>query len=72
MLSQKCPSLRRAFFNIGEIDMRKFYRYFLCGLILLTVAGCETVKGLGKDFDAMGGWVIKGSEKAKEAVTKKD
>ena len=52
--------------------MRKFYLYSLCGLILLTVAGCNTIKGLGKDFDAIGGWIIKGSEKAKEAVTKKD
>ena len=52
--------------------MKKFYLYFFCGLILLTVVGCNTIKGLGKDFDAMGGWIIKGSEKAKEAVTKED
>ncbi len=51
--------------------MKNFFLYSLCGLILLTVAGCNTIKGLGKDFDAMGGLGHKRLRKGKRGSDKR-
>jgi predicted small secreted protein len=40
--------------------------YVLCGLLILAVAGCSTIKGLGDDISTVGSWLMKGSDAVKE------
>lgn len=47
--------------------MKKAYAVFIIGALLLTIAGCETIKGIGKDISTVGGWLTRGSEKAQNA-----
>ena len=44
--------------------MKKACMLVVCGLLILISAGCETIKGIGKDVSAVGGWLTRGSEKA--------
>lgn len=44
--------------------MKKTYLLLLIGVIMSTMIGCETIKGIGKDVSAVGGWLTRGSEKA--------
>lgn len=41
--------------------MKKAYLFVLCGLLILTIAGCGTIKGLGDDIGTVGKWLTKGS-----------
>ena len=46
--------------------MEKIYLSVLCGLLILAMAGCGTIRGLGEDLNAVGKWLIKGSDTVKE------
>jgi len=35
-------------------------------LLMLCVVGCGTIKGLGEDISAVGGWFSRGSESVQE------
>ena len=48
--------------------MKKVCLLIVCGVMLLTLAGCNTIKGFGEDISAVGGWMIKGSENVKEGT----
>lgn len=44
--------------------MKKPYVLVLVSVLLLVMAGCETIKGIGKDVSAVGGWMTRGAETA--------
>ena len=46
--------------------MKKICFYVLCVLLILSIAGCGTIKGMGDDISTLGGWLIKGSDAVKE------
>ena len=46
--------------------MRKAYLFILCSLLILAIAGCSTIKGLGDDISTVGNWLMKGSDAVKE------
>jgi len=50
-------------FNKGE-KMRKMLLVVTC-LMLVTIVGCGTMKGIGEDFSTLGGWIKTGSDKVK-------
>ena len=50
--------------------MKKTCLFVLCGLLILAIAGCSTIKGLGDDISTLGNWLIKGSDAVKEGQTK--
>ncbi len=39
--------------------------------LLAAMAGCGTIKGLGEDISAVGGWFSRGSEHVQENMGKK-
>jgi len=50
--------------------MKKICAAILCGLLMLTMVGCGTIKGLGEDISTLGRWLIKGSDTATTTNTK--
>jgi len=40
--------------------------YVLSVLLILAVAGCSTIKGLGDDISTVGSWLMKGSDAVRE------
>jgi len=48
--------------------MKKVCLFILCAILLVTVVGCGTIKGIGEDFTALGGWVSRGSCAATEVA----
>jgi predicted small secreted protein len=46
--------------------MKKACLFILCGLLILSVTGCGTIRGLGEDINTVGGWLMKGSDAVKE------
>ena len=48
--------------------MKKICLFIVCGLLVLAIAGCGTIKGLGDDISTVGGWLIKGSDTVQEGV----
>ncbi len=44
--------------------MKKTSMLILVGILLSVMAGCETIKGIGKDISAVGGWMTRGAETA--------
>lgn len=38
----------------------------LCLTVMMTGIGCSTVKGVGEDVGAVGGWLKKGSDNVRE------
>ena len=51
--------------------MKKAYMVAIGSLLILILAGCETIKGIGKDISTVGGWLTRGSEKAQNPETAK-
>jgi len=49
--------------------MKKTCLFVLCVLLILTVAGCGTIRGLGEDINTVGKWLMKGSDAVKEGKT---
>ena len=49
--------------------MNRFF-FVLFGLVLITVVGCGTIKGMGEDISTVGHWLTKGSDSVKESTTK--
>ncbi|OGX35186.1 MAG: hypothetical protein A3C36_08005 [Omnitrophica WOR_2 bacterium RIFCSPHIGHO2_02_FULL_52_10] len=47
-------------------EMKKLFLVGISIILMAAIAGCGTVKGIGEDLSAVGGWLTKGSEKAKE------
>jgi predicted small secreted protein len=45
--------------------MKKRFLLALAGLFLLSMAGCGTIKGIGEDVSAVGGWMSKSSDTVK-------
>jgi predicted small secreted protein len=39
-------------------------------MLLASFYGCNTMKGLGNDLSAVGGWITRGSEHVEESVGK--
>jgi len=46
--------------------MKKICLLVICGALIVSIAGCGTVKGLGEDISTVGRWLIKGSSAAKK------
>ena len=45
--------------------MKKVCFFVVSGLLILAIAGCGTIKGMGDDISTLGGWLTKGSEAVK-------
>jgi len=45
--------------------MKKIYLLVFSGLLLLAMAGCGTIKGIGQDISTVGHWLTRGSDNAK-------
>jgi len=46
--------------------MRKVFLMGVCLMLTVTSIGCGTIRGIGEDISAVGGWLIKGVEGVKE------
>ena len=46
--------------------MKRVCLYVLSVLLILAVAGCSTIKGLGDDISTVGSWLMKGSDAVRE------
>ena len=46
--------------------MKQFILAGICLVLLVTGISCGTIKGMGEDIGAVGGWVTKGSDNVKE------
>jgi predicted small secreted protein len=44
--------------------MKKICLFVLVGLLLTTLVGCGTVKGVGEDVTTLGHWLTRGADKA--------
>jgi len=42
--------------------MKKISLFIICGLLVSSLAGCNTIAGVGEDLKAMGGWLTQGSD----------
>ena len=50
--------------------MKKIILSAICLLLATAFIGCGTIKGLGEDITAVGGWLTRASEKTQTAPTK--
>jgi len=48
--------------------MKKFLFMSLCLVVFAAFSGCSTIKGIGEDVSAIGGWIEKGSDNVKENI----
>lgn len=46
--------------------MKKLILLVVSVILMAAVTGCGTVKGMGEDLGAVGGWLTKGSQQAQE------
>ena len=46
--------------------MSRAYLAIICLVLMVTGISCGTIKGMGEDLSAVGGWVTKGSDNVKE------
>lgn len=46
--------------------MKKTLLMGICLLLVVTCIGCNTIKGMGEDVSAVGGWMVKGSDNVVE------
>ena len=46
--------------------MKKIVLAGICLALVITGISCGTIKGMGEDLSAVGGWVTKGSDNVKE------
>ena len=46
--------------------MKKVLLLGVCLMFVVTCFGCSTIKGIGEDIGAVGGWVTSGSDKVRE------
>ena len=46
--------------------MKKTILTILCLMVAISAIGCSTIKGLGEDVAAVGGWLVRGSDAVKE------
>ncbi|MBF0384339.1 MAG: entericidin EcnA/B family protein [Candidatus Omnitrophica bacterium] len=44
--------------------MKRITLFVLVGLLLTTVVGCGTLRGIGDDIATVGHWITRGSNKA--------
>ena len=44
--------------------MKKLILLGISVILMAAIAGCSTIKGLGEDVSAVGGWLTKGSDRA--------
>ncbi len=51
--------------------MNKIGLLILGGMFMVAAVGCGTIKGLGQDVSAVGGWFVKSSDKVKEGSISK-
>jgi predicted small secreted protein len=59
----------RAHANSNRGKGQKMKRMMLAGICLVLMVaciGCNTIRGLGEDLTAVGGWVVKGADKVEE------
>lgn len=45
-------------------EMKKVSALLVLTALVITLSGCETIKGFGEDVSTVGRWLTKGSEKA--------
>ena len=45
--------------------MKKMLLAAVCLVFVVTSIGCSTIKGIGEDISAIGGWVSTGSDNVK-------
>jgi predicted small secreted protein len=50
--------------------MNKICLLVFSGLLLLAMAGCGTIKGIGQDIGTLGHWLTRGSDTVKTAPAK--
>ncbi|MBU0710012.1 MAG: entericidin [Candidatus Omnitrophica bacterium] len=50
--------------------MKNICLLVICGLLILSIAGCGTIKGLGDDISTVGRWLVKGSDTARNPEAK--
>lgn len=46
--------------------MKKVTVILLCAFLVGILSGCGTIKGVGEDIKAVGGWLTKSSDEVKE------
>ena len=46
--------------------MKKIVLTGICLVLMMTGISCGTIKGMGEDISAVGGWVTTGSDNVKE------
>lgn len=46
--------------------MRRSILFGIAAFLIISCVGCNTIRGLGEDIGAVGGWMVKGSDKATE------
>lgn len=42
--------------------MKKVFLMGFCFVLTITSIGCNSIRGLGEDISAVGGWLVKGSD----------
>ena len=50
--------------------MKKICLLIFSSLLLLAIAGCGTIKGMGQDIATVGHWLTRGSDTVKSAPAK--
>jgi len=45
--------------------MKRHFWLALSGLLILAIAGCGTIKGIGEDIGTVGRWLSRGSDNVK-------
>ncbi|MCK5014941.1 MAG: hypothetical protein KAS66_14105 [Candidatus Omnitrophica bacterium] len=48
--------------------MKKVILNVLVFAFVVSLAGCSTIKGIGDDIQAVGGWISNGSEHVEESI----
>lgn len=42
----------------------------ICLVLAVVCVGCSTIRGIGEDVGAVGGWVVKGADNVQEGAGK--
>ena len=50
--------------------MKKMVLAGVCLVLAVACIGCNTIRGLGEDVSAVGGWVVKGADNVQEGGSK--
>lgn len=51
--------------------MKRMVLAGVCLILVVSCIGCNTIKGLGEDLTAVGGWIMKGSDNVREGGSSK-